>query len=261
MSKITIYQRLAVNLMILSFLSTGCVNLDALHQAAKNGDAEAQYNLGFKYESGIDVPRDFQQARYWYELSAKQGNHSAQNNLNRPPFLQVNVCTGDCINGQGTYIWANGDKYIGEWKNDRKDGQGTYIWASGEKYTGEWKNDKRDGQGTYIQANGEKYVGKYQNDKPIKGQGTLYAANGSPISNSKINWGDVALFGIGAVIAYKLLTGGSSSDSSYSGNDLRQQEASAEYERRYRENQEKEQAAYRERAKESYDNLIGPAKW
>jgi hypothetical protein len=38
-----------------------------------------------------------------------------------------------------------GDKYVGEWKDDKIHGQGTYTYANGDKYVGEWKNDKYDG--------------------------------------------------------------------------------------------------------------------
>ena len=31
------------------------------------------------------------------------------------------------LDGQGIYTYSNGDKYVGEWKNDNMDGQGTYI--------------------------------------------------------------------------------------------------------------------------------------
>ena len=40
----------------------------------------------------------------------------------------------------GTYTFADGNKYVGEWKDDNKNGQGTYTWANGEKYVGEWKD-------------------------------------------------------------------------------------------------------------------------
>ena len=30
-------------------------------------------------------------------------------------------------------------KYVGEYKNNKKHGQGTYTFASGDKYVGEWK--------------------------------------------------------------------------------------------------------------------------
>ena len=36
-----------------------------------------------------------------------------------------------------------------------------YTWPSGEKYIGEFDNNKRHGQGTHIWPNGEKYVGEF----------------------------------------------------------------------------------------------------
>jgi hypothetical protein len=85
------------------------------------------------------------------------------------------------INGQGTYTYANGNKYVGEWKDNKRNGQGTYTWVSGEfkgnKYVGEWKDNKRNGQGTYTYANGDKYVGELKDNKR-NGQGTFTWANG-----------------------------------------------------------------------------------
>ena len=86
--------------------------------------------------------------------------------------------------GQGTYTfghsseWA-GDKYVGEWKDDKIHGQGTFTFASGNKYVGEFKNGKRHGQGTFTYAggDGEKYVGEFKNDK-YNGQGTYTYADG-----------------------------------------------------------------------------------
>ena len=84
---------------------------------------------------------------------------------------------GNCQNGFGTYIWANGDKYDGEWKNDKRNGYGTFTWANGYKYVGEWKNDKINGFGTYIWADGTKECGEYQNgfgDKRIVNCNEVY---------------------------------------------------------------------------------------
>ena len=39
----------------------------------------------------------------------------------------------NCI---ATYTWTNGDKYIGEYKDNKKYGQGTYIFGLGE-----WNGD------------------------------------------------------------------------------------------------------------------------
>ena len=32
-------------------------------------------------------------------------------------------------NCYGTFIWADGDQYVGGWKDDKKHGQGAYTWA------------------------------------------------------------------------------------------------------------------------------------
>jgi TPR repeat protein len=48
---------------------------------AEQGEAYAQYSLGWLYENGYAVPQDYVQARQWYEKAAAQGNVKAQNNL------------------------------------------------------------------------------------------------------------------------------------------------------------------------------------
>jgi hypothetical protein len=86
---------------------------------------------------------------------------------------------GNCKNGQGTYAFANGDQYVGEFKEGKYYGQGTYSSANGDQYVGEFKNDQKrgNGQGTYTRSNGDQYVGEFKNDQR-HGQGTYTSANG-----------------------------------------------------------------------------------
>ena len=49
--------------------------------SAKQGDADAQYNLGWMYDNGQGVPQDYKEAVRLYRLSAKQGDVDAQYNL------------------------------------------------------------------------------------------------------------------------------------------------------------------------------------
>ena len=56
-------------------------NLDAVRQAAEQGDAAAQYNLGLMYANGEGVPKDDAEAVKWYRLAAEQGQANAQHNL------------------------------------------------------------------------------------------------------------------------------------------------------------------------------------
>ena len=50
---------------------------------AEQGDADAQYNLGYMFENGQDTPQDYIEAVKWYRESAEQGGAKAQNNLAR----------------------------------------------------------------------------------------------------------------------------------------------------------------------------------
>ena len=82
----------------------------------------------------------------------------------------------DKYHGQGTFTDVNGNKYVGEFRDDKYHGQGTYTHADGDKYVGEFRDDKQHGQGTYTYGPsskwaGDKYVGEYRNDKR-NGQGT-----------------------------------------------------------------------------------------
>tara|TARA_B100000315_G_C14483519_1_gene544068 strand:- start:136 stop:1089 length:954 start_codon:yes stop_codon:yes gene_type:complete len=87
---------------------------------------------------------------------------------------------GDIVDGKmhgyGTYI-LDGNKYVGEFKNDKIDGQGTFTWSNGNKYVGEWKENVRHGAGTLAYSDGSKYVGEFKNGN-IEGQGKQIWPNG-----------------------------------------------------------------------------------
>ena len=67
----------------------------------------------------------------------------------------------DCF---GTKTYENGDKYVGDFEDNKKHGEGTYTWVNEDKYVGEWKDNKQHGQGTKTWANGDKYVGEFKKD-------------------------------------------------------------------------------------------------
>ena len=39
-------------------------------------------------------------------------------------------------------IYDNGDKYLGDYKDDKKHGKGIFTLPNGDKYEGDWKDDK-----------------------------------------------------------------------------------------------------------------------
>ena len=50
-------------------------------QAAEQGYAKAQFNLGLMYDSGRGVRQDYTKAVQWYRKAAEQGDAKAQSNL------------------------------------------------------------------------------------------------------------------------------------------------------------------------------------
>jgi hypothetical protein len=122
----------------------------------------------------------------------KQLNPPVQPEVATPPAARraavaqsrVPQCPSDAIwsNCEGTISSPNGDKYVGEFRDNKRSGQGTLTWANGGKYVGEFSNDVLSGQGTLTMADGRKYVGGFSNGK-INGQGTMFAHDGSIISS------------------------------------------------------------------------------
>jgi len=80
-------------------------------------------------------------------------------------------------NCRGTYVWDNGDQYLGGFKDSLFHGQGTFISANGEKYVGEFEYNFRHGDGVQKSLNGDLYEGEFFLGKS-SGKGTYTWANG-----------------------------------------------------------------------------------
>ena len=78
-------------------------DFEEMLEAADQGDAIAQYNLGIMYQNGEGVPEDDIEAVKWYQLVADKGYVIAQNNLGvmhyRGQGVPVNYVTA--------YAWWN----------------------------------------------------------------------------------------------------------------------------------------------------------
>lgn len=78
--------------------------------------------------------------------------------------------------GFGTMNYKNGDKYYGEWKNDKKHGFG-FFYKGTSLYCGEFYEGKKYGKGIEFDENGLFFTGHYKDDKR-NGKGSLYFQNG-----------------------------------------------------------------------------------
>jgi TPR repeat protein len=129
-------------------------------KAAEQGNSWGQYALGAMYQNNKGVTQNYSQAKYWYRKAAEQGNavaiaalkeltpNSQQPNTQATPQAETS-CIGDCINGHGSFTYANGDKYVGEWKNGKREGKGAYTFSNGLVINRVWKDDKEVKDGYY----------------------------------------------------------------------------------------------------------------
>lgn len=78
-------------------------DLQTLHTQAAQGDATAQYHLGWLYYTGEGVPQDYTKARQWLEKAAAQGDAKAQHNLGVLYYFGKSV-PQDYVRA---YMWLN----------------------------------------------------------------------------------------------------------------------------------------------------------
>jgi hypothetical protein len=108
------------------------------------------------------------------------------------PFVPLNANKG----GQDSFIFANGEKYIGDytitnegqlmrhgqgkhisadehlvyegtWHHDKMHGSGRLTFGNGSAYDGEFQSNYFQGIGTYTWSDGSQYTGTWQRSKPI----------------------------------------------------------------------------------------------
>jgi hypothetical protein len=117
-----------------------------------------------------------------------------------PPESFGDECIeGDCVNGQGTMVYATGHKFSGGFKDGVRHGDGVFLMPGGRKIVGVWENNQiregtytkpdgttyegqwmfreRNGQGILTYPDGRKYIGEFKSDQR-HGKGTMIYPDG-----------------------------------------------------------------------------------
>ena len=135
---------------------------------------------------------------------------------------------GDCVNGQGTIVYATGHKFSGEFKDGVRHGKGVFLMPGGRKIVGVWENNEiregtytqpdgttyeghwmfreRNGQGTLTFPDGRKYIGEFKSDQR-HGKGTLIYPDGRKYVGD-FNYGERSGFGTMTYPDGRIYTGG-----------------------------------------------------
>ncbi|MGO8866417.1 MAG: MORN repeat-containing protein, partial [Alphaproteobacteria bacterium] len=97
-------------------------------------------------------------------------------------FVWSGSCEGGLVEGEGELQWyldgRPSDRYVGSYREGKRNGHGVYVATGGTRYDGEYKDDKPDGHGVYISANGDRYEGEFK-DGQASGHAIVDFANGN----------------------------------------------------------------------------------
>lgn len=92
---------------------------------------------------------------------------------------------GNCYDGNGKFIFKNGDMYNGLWVKGLMQGQGTYTWKNGDTYKGAFEDGMMEGRGTLKYKNGDRYIGTWEENK-MQGRGHyIWETPGDAMSQNK----------------------------------------------------------------------------
>ncbi len=124
-----------------------------------------QHGTGTYYwASGKTQYAEWQHGRVLKELPAQHTTNTTTTTASTSTKT-TGCMSGDCENGQGLYIWQNGERYEGDWRNGKFEGRGSYTWADGSKYSGNWQSGRRNGSGTFYSPNGVAKTGIWKDNE------------------------------------------------------------------------------------------------
>ena len=129
------------------------------------GEGEIRYGIGDvakgKFCDGkmVNGKIEFSETMsYRFPRSPKfiqKGNESYDGELKATNYFGYEV-----FHGAGTYIFKNGDVFMGTWEDHLPNGRGTLILNTGESYEGNWIDGERTGNGIMAMSGGEKWAVK-----------------------------------------------------------------------------------------------------
>ena len=154
---------------------------------------EGEWKRGLKHGKGRIIQGNMEMEGEWKEgvicgkcrIRWKSGNlfegELADNKMNGNGYMVWNdkneKYTGrwenNLQNGLGIHIWYDNklsnnkffrDRYVGQWKDGKRDGYGKFFYSNGSMYEGYWKNDKKEGFGIFSFQDRTKILGTFKND-------------------------------------------------------------------------------------------------
>ena len=82
--------------------------------------------------------------------------------------LIAQCISGDCDNGEGTYIYQDKSTYTGDFVGGLAEGYGICQYTNGNRYMGHWKKHKFHGEGVFYKKEDDNVKGLWEDGKLTK---------------------------------------------------------------------------------------------
>lgn len=143
------------------------------------------------FEGGAKYDDEVPTAKPISSTTTKCLSGNCLNGLGKYLFANGNTYEGNFVNGRGSgkgkVVNTDGSSYVGDFVNGKMEGRGIFLSANGNTYNGVWTNNVRSGQGTQtVKKSGEIYVGQFANDKR-NGKGKVTYKNGDIYDGDWVN--------------------------------------------------------------------------
>jgi hypothetical protein len=131
------------------------------------GEGVLKYADGSRYEGMFKDDKPSGQGTFIKTDGTREAGIFADGKLpSKQEAIQTTIATAKkikdcneeyCNDCRGEYMYADGTKFVGTFKNGYPDGEGTVQYANGDKYVGGWSNHAPHGEGIMYYKNGRVY--------------------------------------------------------------------------------------------------------
>lgn len=143
------------------------------------------------FEGGAKFDNDIETAKPIATTKTKCMSGNCLNGFGKYLFANGSTYEGNFVNGRGSgkgkVTNTDGSSYVGDFRDGKMEGRGIFLYANGNTYDGGWLNNVKSGQGTQtLKASGELYVGQFAGDKR-NGKGKATYKNGDIYDGDWVN--------------------------------------------------------------------------
>lgn len=129
----------------------------------RNGQGVYYYNENKKYVGSWKNDVRDGEGRIYIDGKITQSG-IWENDILKKSQTKTGCISGDCVNGIGTYLYKDGKKLYGQFKNSKPINRIVCYYPDGQKYLGLWKDNEKDSFGMLYTKNGEIISGTWDNN-------------------------------------------------------------------------------------------------